>query len=301
VSPCRAAVIGALCSLWAAGAAAQDLSPRSYWPTPKGTRVAVFGYAYASGDVMTDPSLPIYGVDSRINTGFLAYMQTFGLWERTSNVVVELPYTLGTTEGMLHDQPARGEFSGWGDLSVTLAVNLWGAPSMTPAEFQELRADPHPLLGASLEVVAPTGHYDENRLLNVGANRWAVRPELGTVIPLTSRWLLEMEAGVWFFGDNDAYVGGTREQDPIFAGEVHLVRRFKPGFWASLEANYFAGGQETVGGSEQGDVQRNMRMGGTVVVPFHRRHAVKLGYSQGVITEYGTDFYQFLASYSVVF
>lgn len=298
---CRAALACAVCNLWAASAAAQDLSPRSYWPAPKGTRVAVLGYAYASGDVLTDPSLPLYGVDSQISTGFLAYMQTVSLWERTTNVVVQLPYTWGSTEGVLYDQPARGEFSGWGDLSVTLAVNLWGAPSMTPSEFQELRADPRPLLGASFEVVAPTGHYDGNRLLNVGANRWAVRPELGFVIPLTARWLLELAAGVWFFGDNDAYVTGKREQDPIFAGEVHLVRRFKPGFWASLEANYFTGGRETVGGNERGDVQRNMRMGGTVVVPFHRRHAVKLGYSQGVITESGTDFYQFLVSYNVLF
>jgi hypothetical protein len=301
MNQCRKVLVCAVCNLWAAGAAAQDLSPRAYWPAPKGTRVAVFGYAYASGDVLTDPSLPVYGVDSRISTGFLAYMQTFGLWKRTTNVVVELPYTWGTTEGVLYDQSARGEFSGFGDLSVTLAVNLRGAPSMTPSEFQELRADPRPLLGASLEVVAPTGRYDGNRLLNVGANRWAIRPELGSVIPLTPRWLLELEAGVCFFGDDDAYVSGRREQDPIFAGEVHLVRRFEPGFWASLEANYFEGGRQTIGGNELGDVQRNMRMGGTVVVPVRRRHAVKLGYSQGVITESGTDFYQFLVSYSVVF
>ena len=70
---------------------AQELTPRAYWPVPNGTKVAVFGYSYASGDVLMDPSLPIYGVDSKINTVVLAYLQTFSLWGRTTNIVVDLP------------------------------------------------------------------------------------------------------------------------------------------------------------------------------------------------------------------
>jgi hypothetical protein len=30
-----------------AGAVAQGLSPRAYWPAPKGTQVVVFGYLYS--------------------------------------------------------------------------------------------------------------------------------------------------------------------------------------------------------------------------------------------------------------
>ena len=261
-----ASIVTGLC--WIPGAAAQELTPRAYWPAPKGTRVAVVGYSYASGDVLFDPSIPLYGVDSKINTGILAYLQTFSLWGRTTNVVAELPYSWGKTEGLLFELPARRDYSGLGDLKITLAVNLLGAPSMTPADFQELRAKPHPILGASLKVVAPTGRYDSDRLINVGANRWAIKAELGYTIPLKPRWLLELEAGAWFFGDDDDFLPGKREQEPVFAGQFHLVKRFKPGFWASLDANYFTGGRQTIGGRELGDVQRNSRLGGTVVVPF---------------------------------
>jgi hypothetical protein len=45
------------------------------------------------------------------------------------------------------------------------------------------------------------------------------------------------------------------------------------------------------------DVQRNWRIGGTIVVPFKGRHAVKVGYSAGVVTELGTDFDRFLVTY----
>ena len=85
----RGALLWVLFCLWAAGgAAAQELSPRAYWPAPKGTRVAILGYSYSAGDVLTDPSLPIYGVDSSINTGFLGYLQIFSLWGRTATVIV---------------------------------------------------------------------------------------------------------------------------------------------------------------------------------------------------------------------
>jgi hypothetical protein len=48
-------------------------------------------------------------------------------------------------------------------------------------------------------------------------------------------------------------------------------------------------------------VQRNSRIGGTVVVPFRKRHAVKIGYSRCVVTEFGTDFRHFIVSYQALF
>ena len=179
-------------------------------------------------------------------------------------------------------------------------MNLLGAPTMTPPEFQALRADPHLILGASLKVLAPTGSYDKDRLINVGANRWAAKLELGSVIPLRPKWLLELAAGTWFFTDDDDFLVGKREQEPIYAFQFHLVHRFKPGFWVSLDANYFTGGRQTIGGNELVDVLHNSRIGAMIAVPFRGRHAIKFGYFIGARTEYGSDFDQFLLSYQVV-
>jgi hypothetical protein len=78
------------------------------------------------------------------------------------------------------------------------------------------------------------------------------------------------------------------------------VKRFKPGFWASLEFNYFTGGEQTIGGGQLIDLQRNSRIGATIVVPVRGRHAIKVAYSTGVVTEFGTDFDQFLAAYHLL-
>ncbi len=120
----------AMCSLWAADGAAQELTPRTYWPAPKGIKIGVLGYVYAEGDVLFDPSIPLYGVNSEVNVAVAAYLQTFSLWGRTANILVELPYQWSTTWGILVDTPARGSVSGFGDLGVTLAVNLLGEPTI---------------------------------------------------------------------------------------------------------------------------------------------------------------------------
>jgi hypothetical protein len=281
-------------------ASAQELTPRAYWPAPKGTRVAVFGYVYSSGDVLMDPSIPLYGVDSKVHTGVLAYLQTISLWGRTANFIVELPHSWGTTKGRIYDTPARRDFSGFNDLSLTLSVNLLGAPSMTPKDFLEFRASPRPLLGASIKVLAPTGRYEKGKLINVGSHRWSFKPELGYTIPLTKKWLLELDLGGWFFTADDDFIAGKREQNPIFAIQAHLVRRFKAGFWASLDVNYFTGGQQTIGGGELIDWQHSSKVGATLVVPFLGRHAIKVGYNIGAYTKFGNDFDQFVVSYQVL-
>ena len=271
-------------------ALAQDLTPRTYWPAPKGTKLLLFGYAHQTGDIVTDPSIPITGVDSKIDSGVLAYQQTIDLFGRTGNLQFEVPYVDGTTTGMVSDEPGRRDVRGFGDISATLTINLLGAPSMSPLEFQALRQSPRPILGASIKIVAPTGEYETDKLINIGTNRWAVRFRFGYIRPLAPRWLLETSAGVWFFQDNDEFLGETRKQDPIGALNIHLVRRFKPGFWASLDLNYYVGGHTTVGAERRADLQRNSRIGLSLAYPFMRKHAIKLGISEGVVTESGGDF-----------
>ena len=279
---------------------AQQLSPRFYWPSPRGTKVAVTGYSHASGDVLMDPSIPIYGADSRINTVFFAHMQNFSLLGRTANFLVELPYSWGITKGTVINTMAERKLSGFNDMGITLAVNLLGAPSMDLAGFRQLRNSPRVLLGTSIKVQLPTGQYMTDRLINVGGNRWAFKPELGALIPLLQKFLIEFELGAWFFTKDKDYIPGTRKQQPILSGEIHLVKRFRPGLWASLEGNYFWGGRQQIGDNRLGDLQRNSKIGGTVAVPFGRRHSFKVGYSIGVVTAYGTDFNQFLATYTLL-
>lgn len=296
----RVILVCVLCSLWVSDIAAQELAPRLFWPAPKGTSVMVAGYSHASGDVLFDLSIPIEDADSSVNTGILAYAHTLDLWGRTANFLVEQPYSGGTTKGLLLGEPASRDFSDFGDLSLSLSVNLRGAPTMNMEEFMAFRANPRPIIGVSLKVQVPTGKYDSDKLINVGSNRWAARLKLGTVMILRPKWLLELSASTWLFGDDNDFLTGKKEQDPVFALETNIIKRVRPGLWASLDVTYYSGGRQTIGGNPLRDKQSNVKLGGTLVVPFLKRHAIKVGYADGIVTRFGNDFNQFLVSYTLV-
>jgi len=281
-------------------AVAQELTPRAYWPAPEGTNAAVLAYEYSTGDVATDPSLPVTGMESSIHAVQFAYLRTFSLFGRTANVQFSLPFARGTTEGFVGGDLRSREISGLADVQIRSAVNLLGAPTMDVAGFQALRAKPRTVLGASLLVQLPTGGYEPDKLINLGANRWAVKPALGVIWPFRPTWMLEFELGAWFFTDNDEFLGVTREQDPILSSQFHLVKLLRPGFWASLDVNYYHGGRSTVAQVLKADLQRNSRFGGTLLFPFKRQHAIRGSYSTGMVTESGNDYEKFTLSYQYV-
>ena len=291
------AALQAFCGGVSGVAFAQELTPRAYWPTPNGTNVFVASYQRSTGDIVTDPSLPLTGVDSDINYLQMSYQRSFSLAGRTAALQVSVPYSRGETEGLVEGEFRRRNTSGLGDIRLRLAYNIKGAPSMDVAGFRALRDAPRTIVGASVLVQAPTGDYDVDKVINIGTNRWSIKPAIGVIWPLRPTWLLEFELGAWVFGDNDAFLGETRKQDPILSTEFHLIKRIRPGFWASLDANFYIGGRTNVGDSEQANLQRNSRVGVTVAFPFRRRHAIRSSVSTGVVTKSGGDFQMFTLSY----
>ncbi|MGB5690749.1 MAG: transporter [Woeseiaceae bacterium] len=133
---------------------------------------------------------------------------------------------------------------------------------------------------------------------DLGTNRWALKPAVGMIVPLHPTWLFEIEVGAWLFGDNDDFLGETREQDPIVSTEIHLIKRIRPGFWASLDANYYTGGETRSGDEFSDDLQRNSRAGITLVFPIKGRHAVRGGFSTGINTRSGGDFEMYSLSWA---
>lgn len=278
-------------------AVAQELTPRAYWPMPIGTNVLVLGYQRNTGDIVIDPSLPITGVESEIDYFQVTYQHSFNLFGRSATAQLSLPFADGFTEGTVDGEFLQRKTTGITDARFRMAVNLVGAPAMDAAGFRALRADPKTIVGASLLVQVPTGEYNSDKLLNLGTNRWSVKPAIGVIIPLHPTWLFEIELGAWLFGDNDNFLGETREQDPIVSAEMHLVKRIRPGFWASLDVNYYRGGETRVGPDFNDDLQRNSRAGFTLVFPVKGQHALRASFSTGVSTRSGGDFEIYTLSY----
>ncbi|MEJ2581668.1 MAG: transporter [Acidobacteriota bacterium] len=166
---------------------------------------------------------------------------------------------------------------------------------MSPKEFQQYR--PKTLLGASMLVKAPTGQYDSLKLINIGTNRWSFKPELG-VVRVMGRWAIDAYLGGWFYTDNTDFLDGmTRKQDPIVSTQAHVRYHFSPTVWAALDGNFWWGGQSTVDGVENDDLQRNSRVGATVAIRIGRNHSLRIAASAGAFTRIGGDFNSIGVSY----
>ena len=276
----------------------QEITPRAYWPAPDGTKLLIFAYGYQAGDVITDAALPIEDAESRGNSVIFGYQQTFSLFGRTTNLQLELPFAAGSTRANVEGIAARRDVSGMGDIAATLSINLMGSPSLSPGEFQSFRKNPRPILGAGIKIVAPTGQYDDDKLVNIGSNRWAARIRLGYIQPLAEHWVLELSAGTWFFQDNKDFVAGVREQRPVTAFDISLIRRIRPGFWASLDGTFYIGGRTTVDDTKNLDYQRNSRLGFSVAYPLTDRHLWKFSFTNDLTTKSGGDYNTLTLSYA---
>ena len=286
----------ALAMLPASISTAQELVPAAYTPAPYGVNVLNLAAVYNSGDLAFDPSGPIEEASARIGISTLGYIRTLNVAGRSANIGVIVPYVLGHLEGLYLGEPAFADRSGLGDLGVRMAVNLFGAPAMSPKEFSTYRA--RTLIGASLIVKAPTGQYDPTKLINIGTNRWAFKPEVG-IVRVMGHWAIDAYVGGWFFTINDDFFGGMRlQRDPMISTQIHVRYLFKPGLWAAVDGNYWRGGQTTVDGRTNDDLQRNSRIGATVVTRLGRKHSLRVAVSRGAITRIGGDFTSIGMSYS---
>lgn len=282
------------CLLVAQLACAQELEPRAYSPNPVGLNFATVGYAHSSGDVLSDPSLPLDDVHASLNAVSVGYGRTFGLFGRGAAVLLGLPQVWADVAGNIGEDRRSTSRTGLADARVRLTVNLLGGEALSPAEFA--KREPGPLLGASLIVVAPTGEYLPDRLINIGSNRWAFKPELGFSYPI-GRWYFDVAAGVWLFTGNDDFYGGSlREQDPVTTLQGHVVYVFRPRLWLAVDATYYEGGRTVIDGVPRADLQANSRIGLTLAVPLNARQSLKFAWSEGATTRIGGDF----SSYGVV-
>jgi hypothetical protein len=285
-------VLFALCECWLAVAIApcraQELEPRAYANAPVGLNFLIGGYAYSEGGLAVDPSLPLENAQLEIHTSLLGYARSLEAWGRSAKFDIVAPYASLSGTADVAGQPRQREVSGWADPRLRLSINLIGAPAISLRELATYRQNL--IVGLSLQVWAPVGQYDDDKVVNLGANRWAIKPELGLSKAL-GRWTIELAAAAAFFENNDEYaIDRTREQDPIYSAQCSVIYSFPRGVWMAVGGTYYTGGRTTVDGVRGNDLQENSRFGVIVTLPINRNNSLKLYANTGVSTRVGTDF-----------
>jgi hypothetical protein len=280
-------------ALFSRAVSSQELEARAYAPNPVGARFLVMSYAHSDGDVLLDSASPIEDFQIRSDSLSTGVGGTFAMASRVASLAIVVPYVDGTATGRVNGVAERADREGLGDLRLRFTMSLLPGSAQSLADF--VRTPPDRTLGISVVVNAPTGQYDGDKLVNLGTNRWALKPEFGGSRRF-GRWTLDGSLGVWLYGDNEDYFGGReRSQDPLPTLQGTLSYTFAPRLWLAASGTWYTGGTTSLDGVSERNRQDNSRAGLTLAIPVGKQNSIKLAWSKGVTARFGGD----LETYSV--
>ena len=278
---------------------AQDLEPRAYANVPKGMNVVSVVYAYSTGDVLTDPSLPIEGFKITAHNFGAGYVHTFALANKLARIQVVVPSALMSGNLKINGRDTSGVRNGFGDARIRFGINLFGSPALGKKDFRTYQQKT--IVGTSIVISVPTGLYYKDKRINLGSNRWAVKPEIG-VSKRFKHFYAEAYTGVWFYTNNDAFLTSkTLKQQPVLSLQTHISYYFKNQMWIGVNSNWFNGGKTLIDNISSGDLKDNYRMGATFSMPFAKKHSVKFQFHVGAFTNTGYDYNLYSIGYQYIF
>ena len=277
-------------------ACAQFTDARTYDNTPVGINQLELGYAYVHANASIDTSLVIAGANFNLNQGTIDYTRYLGWLHRLTWVGAALP--IAGLSGSITGTNIQGSTIGVGDSSYEVAMLLKGGPALTMAQFESYK--PTTSLGVRLTVAAPTGLYRSNMLLNLGSNRWSLKPEIALTHPFGSgqKWEFDAYANVSFYTDNTSYRGREiLRQEPLPGLEGHISYSFNDSVWASLDTRYSFRGATVLNGVTQNNAQQNFILGSEVNISLNPRNSLVFEFARALVHDNGPALVGFTVKY----
>ena len=287
-SALKALVVAAALLFLHTQADAGEIEPRSYGNAPVDVNFMIVGYAHSEGGLSMSDASPLKDPNLKMDSALVAYARTLNMWGIPGKIDVIIPASDLSGTASVGGQPKERKISGLLDPRLRVSTIFYGAPVLTVQEFPNWQQKL--LIGASIQVSAPLGQYDPSKLVNLGNNRWFVKPDIG----ISQAWgdlTLELSTGVMMYSDNTDYYGNKKlEQNPVSTSQAHLLYSFGNGIWAAISGTYDYGGRTYTSGVRGDDLQSNTRVGTTIALPINRNHSVKLYANTGVHTTRGNDY-----------
>jgi hypothetical protein len=254
-------------------ARAQFTDPRNYQNAAVGTNQLELSYAYVHADASIDTSLIITGAHLNVDEATFDYTRYFGVLHRL--MWVEAAFPVAGLGGSIDGTNIHGSAVGAGDSSYAVAMLLKGGPALGVEQFQNYK--PTTTLGVSLTTTAPTGAYDPEKILNLGADRWSFKPEIALSHPFgpEQKWQVDGYANVYFYTDNTSYHGTELLRQQALSGfEGHLSYAFTDSIWVALDTRNSFRASTFVDGVSQDNPQRNFIAGSEVNVALNSRSSL---------------------------
>ena len=191
---------------------AQELEPRAYTNTPVGMNfVCLSGINIPKVAYISIPPCQLPMPMRKSIWALFGYVRALDIAGKSAKTGILLRYADLYADGYLDGEFRTREDVGIADPAFYFTINLYGAPALSYKEFKDYQQDT--IIGFTFKLTAPLGVYDNDKLLNIGTNRWAFKPEFG-ISQAVGRWTFEAAAAAILYTDNDDFDNGkTRQQD----------------------------------------------------------------------------------------
>ena len=252
----------------------QELEPRLLTNIPAGMNFGVVGYAFSQGNILLDPAISIEDLNANMHGMVVAYVRSVNVFGLSGKIDAVLPFATGNWSGTHQQEYKTTSRTGFGDPRIRFSVNFLGAPSLTAGEFKSYQQKT--IVGMSVQVYLPVGQYFPDRLINLGSNRYTVRPQIGISHNL-DKWDLEAYVSAWFFTKNMDFWGGNEfRQNPVYALKIHVIRSLPNRIWVAVNTGYGTGGIAFVNDAKRESHISTFRFGGTLSIPIGIHHSIQL-------------------------
>jgi len=275
--------IGALCPPQTLA----QVPARFYWKTLSDANAVPVIFQSLSGN--TNPFDPAHtiapGASLDATLGIVGYARTFSLFDRAAMAALLFPMGHISGEVTVAGRTFNQSANGFGDPMIEFNLNVIGPPAQKDIPAV-MRYEPGFSVDLLADLAVPIGEYDSTRPLNIGQNRWYGRFGVPTILQIGpwvpgQRMTLEFLPAVWFFGNNDDYVGQTMETDPLFQLDAHLTRDITEKLWASLDAAWYYGGKATIN-DVPGEKLNNIGLGITLGYQINDNLNLTVGYKSTI-------------------
>ncbi len=278
---------------------AQDLEPRFLSSVPLKTNYSGIVYGYSSGDILLN-SQQIEVLNAKLNSIAVFYGHSFKIFNKPAKYDVVLPYAFGKLNALVSQVDSTVYKNGFIDPTIRVSVILIGDQALNLKEFAQ-RGVKKFKLGTAFKVKAPLGRYDDTKLINLGANRWAFQLKVAASYQPAKKIILELHVDSWFFTENSSFFNvNMLTQKPLFTTQLHIAYLFNPKFWISGSIGQVAYGETSINGIEQDNNQENSRYGFTASHKIGKLGSLKFALTNGLYTGSGANFTTALLGYSFV-
>jgi len=264
-----------------------QLPARFYWKTLSDANAVPLIVESISGNTNPfDPANTVTpGGQFEATLSLPGYARTFSLFDRAAMAAIIVPMGRISGDVTVAGKTVNQSADGFGDPMLEFDINVLG-PKAQKNIPDLMRYEPGFSVDLLADLMVPIGEYDSSQQLNIGQNRWYGRLgmpiiwQLGPWVP-GRRTTLEFLPAVWFFGNNNDFVGKTLKTDPKFQLEAHLTRDFTEKFWGALDAAWYTGGQATIDGV-QGEKLNYIGIGLTLGYQLNENLNLTAGYMSTV-------------------